>query len=145
MQSRILIARYTRATDICSRCSFLGEVSYCSRCTREFQLHRVRRGKICVVSSLHSRHCAPRHSYNAACSLFRLLSRSDYPSPSVIKRIRHLSLSSPRRISRLLSQSLLLQHVMLSTRSHHGDAIRLSPSILTQSPLSLSCNCRFFF
>lgn len=34
VQSHVLIAR-TRATDICSRCPFLGEVSHRSRCTRE--------------------------------------------------------------------------------------------------------------
>lgn len=124
MQSRVFIARERL---ISSRCPLLGILAG----TREFQPRRVRRRKC----ALH-----PRRSRHAACSLFRLLSRSDRPSPSVIKRIRRPSLFSRRRRSRALRRSPFYHEHAVDSLAL---PLRLSPSI--RDLLSLSCNCRFFF
>lgn len=126
--------RYTRATDIGSRCPFLGLVSHRPRCTREFQLHRgaTKKNTRCIFVAFVVA-TVSRSSSLSARGLFRLLPRSNCPSPSVI---RHpVSLVPMRNVPCRRSPSCC-RHVMLSTRSHHGDAIRLSLSILTQSPLS---------
>lgn len=97
-------SRYTRATDVCfARCPFLGKASAPSslhsrvpapsRCDEEKYALYLR----CIHRP---RYRASRRSRDVACSLFRLLPRSDCPSPSDIERIRRPSRFSPRRTSR---------------------------------------------
>lgn len=138
-------ARYTRGTDVCSRCPFLGEASRCPRCTREFlpQSGATKKNPRCIfVAFIGLRYRPSRRSRDVACGLFRLLRRSDCPSPSDIRRITDVpSSSSQWRTSRVLSQLLLLQ-----TRNAIDSLAPLLRCdtvlsiVLTQSPFSVSCN-----
>jgi len=124
-------ARYTTATDVCSCCSFLDEASHYPRCTREFQLHLVRRRKIHAVSSLHSL---------VTVSPFSLLSRRSAISPFFVaptvslRRISSVSwmfrLALPNEEHPTCCRSYsYYRHVMLLTHSHHHyDAMRPSLS-----------------
>lgn len=100
-------SRYTRAADVCSR-AVLSSARYRhrSRCTHEFQLHRgaTKKNTRCIfVAFIGHDIGASRRSRDVACSLFRLLPRSDCPSPSDIERIRRPSRFSPRRTSRAIA------------------------------------------
>lgn len=103
-------SRYTRATDVCSR-AVLSSARYRhrSRCTHEFQLHRgaTKKNTRCIlVAFIAPRYRASRRSRDVACSLFRLLPRSDCPSPSSVSDVR---LASPHEEHPVRSRSLLLQ------------------------------------
>lgn len=105
-------SRYTRATDVCSR-AVLSSARYRhrSRCTHESQLHRgaTKKNTRCIFVAFIGRDiAASRRSRDVACGLFRLLPRSDCPSPSSVSDVR---LASPHEEHPVpsRSRSLLLQ------------------------------------
>lgn len=142
MQSRVLIARYTRAADI------------------RFALSFPRRG--IAPSSLHSRVPAPsgatkkntRVSVAFGHGIALLVALATRPAaffgfflalrPSLSVSYRaSVSLLPMKNIS---SQSLLSRaRNAVDSLASFAMQLRLSPSILAQSPLALSRNCRFFF